>query len=326
MILALLSSALSEAQTSVGTRATGMAGAFVAVADDATAVYWNPAGIATGSFISLAIDFGRHAAVPETPQTAAGQRDTATMVAISATAVGLAYYRLEKYAAGTAEPAVTGLTSREEVRRDVHALTTSTVGVSLLQSLGDHVVVAVTPKFVRGTARRGVSGNVDVDAALDTAKGLTGRASHAVDVDAGAMVTANRFRLGLVARNLATPSFDVGAGQDAIALDREVRVGAAWGSGWPGLSRVIVSMDGDVTSRTTPAGDRRDVATGVETWWRNQRIGLRSGLRRSMIGEARAAVAAGISAGMTSGMLLEAHVVRGHAAERSWSIGARMTF
>src|SRR4029453_5176655 len=31
----------------VGTRAQGMAGAFVAVADDATATYWNPAGLAS---------------------------------------------------------------------------------------------------------------------------------------------------------------------------------------------------------------------------------------------------------------------------------------
>ena len=33
----------------IGTRAEGMGGAFVAVADDASAVYWNPAGIATGA-------------------------------------------------------------------------------------------------------------------------------------------------------------------------------------------------------------------------------------------------------------------------------------
>ena len=36
-----------------GSRAAGMGGAFVAVADDASAVYWNPAGFAAGSFFSL---------------------------------------------------------------------------------------------------------------------------------------------------------------------------------------------------------------------------------------------------------------------------------
>ena len=324
VFLPLLTAELCFAQAPVGTRASGMAGAFVGVADDATAVYWNPAGIASGSFVSLAIDFGRHDAVPDSPQTAAGQKDTATMVAVAATAVGFAYYRLGTYGTGVAEPAGTSPQSREEVRRSVHALTTSTVGVSLLQSLGDHLVVGATPKFVRGSAQRGVSGEIDVHAALDTADDLDGRAGYAFDVDAGAMITANHLRLGVVARNLAAPSFEVDADQEAIELEREVRVGAAWGSGWPGVSRVIVSMDGDILARPTAAGDRRDLAGGVETWWLAQRLGLRAGLRRSTIGDARAAVAAGISAGMTSGMLLEAHVVRGHAAERSWSIGARV--
>src|SRR5215217_2615195 len=114
VVLSLITVGLAEAQAPVGTRASGLAGAFVAVADDATAVYWNPAGIATGSFVSLAIDFGRHTALPKTPQTTAGQQDTAAMVAVSATAMGVAYYRLTTYGISAAEPAVTGLQSREE--------------------------------------------------------------------------------------------------------------------------------------------------------------------------------------------------------------------
>lgn len=325
-VLTLLTAPRAWPQSTVGSRAAGMAGAFVAVADDATAVYWNPAGIATGSFVSAVIDFGRGERAPKSPQTAAGQKDTVAFVGVSATAIGLAYFRLETYGTSTAEPVVTAPQSREEVRRSVQALTTSTVGVSLLQSLTEHIVVGVTPKFIRGSARRGVSGDLDVHDALDTAKGLDGPGDGAFDVDAGAMVRANRFRFGVIARNLTTPSFDAGAGQDPLALEREVRVGGAWGSGWSGLSRVIVSVDGDLTSRATPSGDRRDVAAGVETWWRHQRLGLRGGARRSTIGDPRAAVAAGISAGLTSGMFVDAHVVRGHAAERAWSVGARMVF
>jgi hypothetical protein len=326
VILALATAQAAAAQAPVGTRASGMAGAFVAVADDATAVYWNPAGVATGSFVSLTVDVGEHLSVPKGPQVTAGQRDTVTMVAISATAVGLAYYRIGTYGTATAEPAGIGVSSREEVRRSVHALTTSTVGVSLLQSLTDHIVVGVTPKFVRGRARRGVSGNLDARAALDTAKELDGPGTSAFDVDAGAMIVANHFRMGLVARNLTTPSFDAGEGKDPIEQAREVRVGAAWGSGWPGLSRVIASLDGDVTARPTALGDRRDIAGGVETWWLGQRLGLRGGVRASTIGDARAAVAAGVSAGIRAGMLLEAHLVGGDAAERSWSVGARVMF
>ena len=301
VFLAAASADVAVAQSFPGARAAGMAGAFVAVADDATAVYWNPAGVATGSFVSAVIDYGRWRPTPDTGQLPQNKWDTTTFVGMSATAVGLAYYRLGSYGLGVAEPAVMGSQSREEVRRSVHGLTTSTVGVSLVQSLTEHLVIGATPKFVRGSG------------------------TNRFDVDAGAMLWVDRFRVGVVARNLTTPSFD-GEGGGAIELGREVTVGAAWGSGWTGVSRVIVSVDGDVLSRPTPTGDRRDLAGGVETWWKNQRLGLRGGLRRSTIGEARAAVAAGISAGLTPGMLLEAHVVRGHSDERSWSIGARVFF
>jgi long-chain fatty acid transport protein len=38
--------AFSAFKNGIGARALAMGGAFVAVADDATAVYWNPAGLA----------------------------------------------------------------------------------------------------------------------------------------------------------------------------------------------------------------------------------------------------------------------------------------
>jgi hypothetical protein len=288
------------AQSPVGTRAEGMAGAFVGVADDATAVYWNPAGIASGSFVSAVVSFGAGPELPESAQTSADQRDRRAVVAFSATAIGLAYYRVTAYGSTVDEPAVSGSPSREEVGRSVHGIATSTLGVSLLQSLTDHIVVGATPKFVHGAD------------------------SSVADVDAGVMFSRKHIRVGLVARNLTSPSFETEEG--AIDIDRELRAGAAWGSGWTGISRVIVSVDGDLTSRVSPTGDRRDVAAGVETWWLGQRLGVRGGARRSTIGEARGAIAAGVSAGLRPGMLVEAHVVRGHTDERSWSIGARMLF
>jgi hypothetical protein len=304
-VLTLAMARIASAQGDVGTRAAGMAGAFVAVADDATAVYWNPAGVGTGSLVSLVLDAGRFRL--GSASQAVPNEDTGAIVALSATAFGLAYYRLGTYGISTAEPAGMSPQSREEVLRSVHALTTSTVGVAFVQSLGEHIVVGVTPKLVHGDGE------------------LAG------DVDAGLMAWVDRFRFGLVARNLTTPAFaDATAGKpgdgEEIELQREVRIGGAWGSGWTGISRVVVSVDGDVMSRATPAGDRRDIAAGLETWWMSQRIGLRGGVRRSTIGEARAAVAAGISAGLKPGMLVEAHVLRGRDEERSWSVGARMTF
>jgi hypothetical protein len=292
ILASLVSVNAAFAQSPVGTRAEGMAGAFVGVADDASAVYWNPAGIATGPIVSAVFGFGVGPDVAGPFQTSVDQQDRRAVLAVSATAIGMAYYRFTAYGLRAAEPAVSTSNSREEVGRSVHAMTVQTAGVSLLQSLTDHIVVAGTPKFVRAAG------------------------TNAFDVDEGVMVSANRMRLGLVARNLTTP----------IDLQREVRAGAAWGSSWPGISRVIASADADLTSRVTPAGDRRDVAAGLETWWKNQRLGLRGGLRRSTIGDARAAFAAGVSASLKTGMLVDAHVVRGHETERSWGVGLRMLF
>jgi hypothetical protein len=308
LIAALLVAGAAQtafAQAAIGTRAQGMAGAFVGVADDATAVYWNPAGIATGAFVSAVIDFGKEQPGAASGQIISNQQNSSGIIAVSATAFGLAYYRTQYYGTGSEKTAVSGVQGREEVGRSVQAITASVAGVSLLQSLSEHLVIGVTPKWMRGV-RDDSSPKV-------------------VDVDAGAMYYANHVRLGLVARNLTTPAFKAADGS-AIELDREMRAGAAWGSGWTGISRVIVSADADLMTRVTPSGDRRDLAGGVETWWLGQRLGLRGGLRRSTIGDARAAFAAGISAGLTQGTLLEAHVVRGQRDERSWSVGARMTF
>ena len=286
----------AEAQAPLGTRAAGLAGAFVGVADDASAVYWNPAGLATGPIVSFLATFSEEKTAPNDAQAVTGERLAGKMVALSLPPVGIAIYRLNAFGTERVASAVTGPLSREEVRRSVHALTTSTAGVSLLQSLTEYIVVGATPKVVHGAD------------------------STTFDVDAGLMIAVERIRVGLVVRNLTTPTFG------ELELSREARVGAAWGTGLPGHSRVMVSVDGDLTSRAAPNGDRRDVAAGVETWWRDRRLGLRGGVRRSTIGASRAAVAAGVSAGLTPGTLLEAHVVRGQSDERGWSIGVRMGF
>jgi len=316
----------ADAQAPLGSRAAGLAGAFVGVADDASAVYWNPAGLATGALVSALVTFSTEESAPDDPQTAAGARHTGRMVALSLPPIGLAYYRVGAYGTGAATPAVTGPQSREEVRRSVHALTTSTAGVSLLQSLTEHIVVGVTPKVVRGSAAQGVATDEGAADALKSAAALEGFSSTTFDVDAGVMIAVQRFRIGLVARNLTTPEFDVDAedGRGTIELAREIRAGAAWGSTWPGNTRLVVAADADLASRVTPFGDRRDVAVGVETWWMAQRLGVRGGARRSTIGESRAALTGGLSYAARPGVFVEAHLVHGTRGERGWSLGARL--
>lgn len=301
-----------------------MGGAFVGVADDASAVYWNPAGLATGAIVSFVATFGEEKTAPEEPQAFAGQAITGRMMALSLPPVGVAYYRIAAYGATSPTPVAITVPSREEVRRSVQALTTTTVGVSLLQSLTDHVVVAATPKLVRGSAARGLSTATRSRDALDAASQLEGDGRTRFDVDAAVMVAVGQLRAGLVARNLATPSFT--AGEDEIELSREMRAGAAWGSAWPGYSRVLVSIDGDLASRPTPFGDRRDVAAGLETWWRAGTLALRAGARRSTIGETRGAVTGGVSYALRPSVFVEGHVAVGERDERGWSLGVRMGF
>ena len=65
MILGFPPGAAAQSSESVGTRAQGMGGAFVGVADDASAVYWNPAGLAGGAYFSLVIDGNTARSVPD---------------------------------------------------------------------------------------------------------------------------------------------------------------------------------------------------------------------------------------------------------------------
>ena len=133
--------------------------------------------------------------------------------------------------------------------------------------------------------------------------------------------------MGLVARNLTAPSFrgpDPDGGE--VELDREVRVGVAWGAGWPGITNLVVSADADLTRKAGLTGDRRDIAAGIETWWLRQRLGVRGGVRGSTVGGARTVVAGGVSAAIKSGVFVDAHLARGDQDGQSWSVGARLTF
>ena len=141
------------------------------------------------------------------------------------------------------------------------------------------------------------------------------------------MLAVQRFRLGVMGRSLATPTFALDdSGAADVELDRQVRLGGGWGSGWPGHSRVVVAFDGDLMNRATLSGDRRDVAAGVETWWMERRFGVRGGLRGSTVGDARAVVSAGASAQL-AGLYFEGYVAGGgDASDRSWGLGLRYSF
>src|SRR5687767_8038412 len=118
--------AAAQAFDSLGSRAQGM-GAFVAVADDASAVYWNPAGLAAGSYFSLVFD--RTSAEAGTERDDRASDRSSWLLALSTPALGLGYYRLRSTTAVATDVGF----SR------VESLVTHHAGGTLLHSLTDHL-------------------------------------------------------------------------------------------------------------------------------------------------------------------------------------------
>jgi hypothetical protein len=322
------------AQTlSVGTRAQGLAGAFVAVADDASAVVWNPAGLATGAFASVVIEgtgVDRPASGPPGAPSAGAGAGNGALIALGLPPLGLSYARLRIDAAVSAPPAGAEAGGRDlgETGLQVQSLVTHNVGVTLLHSLTDYLVVGTTVRLVRGG---GVAATVPAaggwDAAFDRVEDLETTSSTKVDVDLGVMTSVGRVRVGLLARNLAAPAFDLEGGREPLRLDRHVRAGVAYGPGWPATSPLVVAVDADLTEVPSPSGERRDIAAGVEGWLAQRRVGLRGGMRASALGEARPVATGGVSVAIKTGVYVDGHVAAGgDGAERSWGVGARLVF
>ncbi len=171
---------LLSAQTfgGVGERSQGMAGAFVAVADDASAVYWNPAGLAwpTGSTFDAQLSVARDA----------------VFFGAALPALGLSYYRLATVSAsGNRKKDGSGVV-------EIRPVTTSNAGVTINQTVVNRLVIGSTIRMVHG--------GFDNQPAATT-----------VDFDAGAMFSVGNVRAGVTARNLRQPEFQSDAGPLSVS-------------------------------------------------------------------------------------------------------------
>lgn len=318
-------SALAQTVETVGIRAAGMGGAFVAVADDATAVYWNPGALAAGALVSAVVEHSRidlgelRRDLNFGPQgeRIRAQRGTGTLVALGVPPLGLAYYRLTAtgFDAGRPRPIPAG---------QGFTLVTDNVAVNLLHSLADGVHVGASLRAVRGSAGFAsflVGGDGSVDDALDMSAGLPRETSWAFDVDAGALIARGRWRIGLLARNLLEPEFDVPR-LAPVSVSRQVRVGAAF---LP-RSGTTVSADVDLTRTRTSLGERRHAAVGVEQTV-IPRLAIRGGVRLDTTDAIRPAAAVGGSVAVLSSAWIDAQVtLAARDAERGFGIGLRFGF
>ena len=318
----------ASAQTyeAVGSRAAGMGGAFVATADDASATYWNPGALASGAFFSLVLDYNGAKATPES--TIRAGSESAAFLGVAMPAFGLSYYRLR--ATNVIETAVP--VDRLDVPRTidglgvrVSSLITHHGGITLVQSLTDNIAVGTTLKLVRGVAASGFVPPADSDELLDAAENLVGSAENEFDADIGVLATYGTLRLGLTARNVGEPEFDVPGG-DPLRLDRQVRIGAALTL----AANLLAALDVDLTKNPGTTGEMRNLAAGAEARIA-RRAFVRGGFRFNTLGDqpdGRTPVGtAGASYAVFGSMLVEGAITFGSdSAARGWGVGARVVF
>ena len=303
-----------------------MGGAFVAVADDASAAYWNPAGFASGAYFSLVLD--RTSAETTPPEGPAGSR-SGFLLSLGMPALGLSYYRLRGTAIhpsspGDEAPGSQDLAGTDEIRVD--NLVTHHLGVTLVQSIVPGVAVGATLKLVRGLAGSTLRPDGDRHDILDDAADVVGQASNKFDADLGVMAAAGRLKAGLTVRNLTEPAFDAAGSGSALRLERQARAGVAISpvTGW------TIDADFDLLTTTGLNGKTRDIAIGGEGRV-VRRVFVRAGGRMNTadtgtIGRIPSAGFGG-SFAVTASVLVDAQLTLGSdRAPHGWGVAARFVY
>jgi len=316
---------LAQSFETLGTRAAGMGGAFVGVADDASAVYWNPAGLAKGSYFSLLLDWKSDKTAPDDPVVGAGST-SAGVIALSMPAFGLSYYRLRDTAVRPTLIALSGGTRPALGDNNVTSLITHHIGATLVQSIGNYLAVGATPKLVRGIAASGVLLGADADDLLDRASDLIGRASNKFDIDAGVMAILGKVHAGVTVRNITEPEFETVDETRSLRLQRRGRAGVALVS----PAGITVAFDADLNKTSGPHGDVRNIAVGGEAHLL-RRVFARAGFNVNTIGDQPGGRAPAGSVGGSflafGSVLLDGQFTTGSdAASQSWGVAARIVY
>ena len=309
----------------VGTRAAGMGGAFVAVADDSSAAYWNPAGFASGSYLTMVLDRSTAKVNPGGSEGAASR--SGLLVSLGMPALGLTYYRLRSTSltpvtlfTTAAAPDGRKALGPDEVRLDT--LITHHSGATLVQSLTPGVAVGATLKLVRGVASSTLVRDGNRDSLLEGGSELSGKGTSKFDADIGLMASRGRLKVGMTVRNLTEPEFRTAGEIGALSLQRQARAGMAVTirDGW------TVATDLDLNSTRDSAGEVRSFAAGSEGRVARKAF-IRGGLRVNTAGPMRPVLAAGGSYAVMGSILVDAQVTGGSdRAQRGWGVSARFVY
>lgn len=321
LVLTLFGPASATAQIyeTVGTRAQGMAGAFVAVADDATATWWNPAGIAVNYF-SAVIERGEAEEPPDAGPHEPSWRGRTGSFAALFPALGLSYYRLRISEIAPKPTTGEGPSDRQDLRAaGVRSFVTHQVGATFGQSLGRYLVVASTVRLVRAGRTS------PIDGTLDEADELSVPLETRGDWDFGVLAMVGSVRVGAAVKHLREPEF--GEGPSVFVLKRQARAGVSWVVGQAGsVAALTAAFDADLTRTPTALGDRRHVAAGAELRLPRQSLALRAGVSANTAGEVSRSTSTGASVELARGVFIDGAWTFGSDwSRKGWAVGLRLT-
>jgi hypothetical protein len=293
----------------VGERALGMAGAFVGVADDATAVFWNPAGLVGGGPAGMTIGWHRlQVGKSDDPVAAGGRRQQATLTSLGTWPIGLSYgtINLSEVAPGGTELKV--------FRANQYA-------VSFLQSVLPGLVLGSTVRLIRGAQETASVGGPTLGVALASDDSLATHRHTAIDLDVAAMASAPRLRIGVILKNLRSPRFD-GSISSSAPLPRQGRIGLAL---LP-HDGVTLAIDLDLNTVDLTGGLRQECAIGGETAL-GARLSVRSGVRWSLKGARQLTGTVGVSLKIRRALWLDGHYGQArHDEAREGGVALRAGF
>ena len=309
LLFAVTPASAQQIFESVGIRALGMGGAFVGVADDSTAVYWNPAGLPSGNIAGGTLEWSQLRTGDQTTSPVAGPtRRYSHLVSMGSWPVGLSYARLES---SDLRDGVFALESR--------SLRTRQFGLTVVQSLVPGLVLGSTLKYERGTVSAGTVSEATVKKALDTAADLKGTTTGAFDLDVGLMLDMSRVRAGLTMRNVRQPTFGK-VSEMSVQLQRQSRFGLAV---LP-ANGVTLAFDVDLNTVDLRDGLRRIIAFGGEIR-PGGRLAVRSGIRWNRAGDRRPVVATGLSVMIKPRVWIDMHYTHSGqiALDRGFGVALR---